>query len=30
MASEDVPAPGEGFVVPHVIVAADVAHFRDF
>ena len=29
MASEDFPAPGEGFVVTHFIVAADVARSRD-
>ena len=30
MASEDFPAPSEGFVVTHFIVAADVARSRDF
>ena len=30
MASEDFPAPREGFVVTHFIVAADVARSRDF
>jgi catechol 2,3-dioxygenase-like lactoylglutathione lyase family enzyme len=30
MASEDFPAPSEGFVVTHFIVAADVASSRDF
>ena len=30
MASEDFPAPSEGFVVTHFIVAADVARARDF
>ena len=30
MADEDFPAPGEGFVVTHFIVAADVARSRDF
>ena len=30
MASEDFPAPSEGFVVTHFIVAADVVRSRDF
>jgi catechol 2,3-dioxygenase-like lactoylglutathione lyase family enzyme len=30
MASEDFPAPSEGFVLTHFIVAADVARSRDF
>ena len=30
MADEDFPAPSEGFVVTHFIVAADVARSRDF
>jgi catechol 2,3-dioxygenase-like lactoylglutathione lyase family enzyme len=30
MASEDFPAPSEGFVVTHFIVAADVARSRNF
>jgi len=30
MAGEDFPAPSEGFVVTHFIVAADVARSRDF
>src|SRR5215213_5156665 len=30
MAAEDFPAPSEGFVVTHFIVAADVAGSRDF
>jgi catechol 2,3-dioxygenase-like lactoylglutathione lyase family enzyme len=30
MASEDFPAPSEGFVVTHFIVAADVARSRYF
>jgi hypothetical protein len=30
MASEDFPAPTEGFVLTHFIVAADVARSRDF
>jgi len=28
MASEDFPAPSEGFVLTHFIVAADVTHSR--
>jgi hypothetical protein len=28
MASEDFPAPSEGFVLTHCIVAADVARSR--
>ena len=30
MAAEDFPAPGQGFVMTHFIVAADVARSRDF
>ena len=30
MASEDFPAPSEGFVLTHFVVAADVARSRDF
>jgi catechol 2,3-dioxygenase-like lactoylglutathione lyase family enzyme len=30
LASQDFPAPSEGFVVTHFIVAADVARSRDF
>jgi catechol 2,3-dioxygenase-like lactoylglutathione lyase family enzyme len=30
MASEDFPAPSEGFVLTHFIVAEDVARSRDF
>jgi catechol 2,3-dioxygenase-like lactoylglutathione lyase family enzyme len=30
MAREDFPAPREGFVVTHFIVAADLARSRDF
>jgi catechol 2,3-dioxygenase-like lactoylglutathione lyase family enzyme len=30
MASQDFPAPSEGFVLTHFIVAADVARSRDF
>jgi catechol 2,3-dioxygenase-like lactoylglutathione lyase family enzyme len=30
MADEDFPAPSEGFVLTHFIVAADVARSRDF
>jgi lactoylglutathione lyase len=30
MVSEDFPAPSEGFVVTHFIVAADVIRSRDF
>jgi catechol 2,3-dioxygenase-like lactoylglutathione lyase family enzyme len=30
MAGEDFPAPSEGFVLTHFIVAADVARSRDF
>jgi hypothetical protein len=30
MASEDFPAPSEGFVLTHFIVAADVGRSRDF
>jgi catechol 2,3-dioxygenase-like lactoylglutathione lyase family enzyme len=30
VASEDFPAPREGFVLTHFIVAADVARSRDF
>jgi catechol 2,3-dioxygenase-like lactoylglutathione lyase family enzyme len=30
MAREDFPAPSEGFVLTHFIVAADVARSRDF
>ena len=30
MAPEDFPAPSEGFVLTHFIVAADVARTRDF
>ena len=30
MASDDFPAPREGFVLTHFIVAADVARSRDF
>jgi catechol 2,3-dioxygenase-like lactoylglutathione lyase family enzyme len=30
MAAEDFPAPSEGFVLTHFIVAADVARSRDF
>ena len=30
MADEDFPAPSEGFVMTHFIVAADVARSRDF
>ena len=30
MADEDFPAPTEGFVMTHFIVAADVARSRDF
>ena len=30
MANDDFPAPSEGFVLTHFIVAADVARSRDF
>ena len=30
MAGDDFPAPGEGFVLTHFIVAEDVARSRDF
>ena len=30
MASEDFPAPSEGFVLTHFIVATDVRRSRDF
>ena len=30
MAGQDFPAPSEGFVLTHFIVAADVARSRDF
>jgi hypothetical protein len=30
MAGDDFPAPREGFVLTHFIVAADVARSRDF
>jgi len=30
MASDDFPAPREGFVVTHLVVASDVARSRDF
>jgi catechol 2,3-dioxygenase-like lactoylglutathione lyase family enzyme len=30
MAGEDFPAPSEGFVLTHLIVAEDVARSRDF
>jgi hypothetical protein len=30
MASDDFPAPSEGFVLTHFIVASDVARSRDF
>jgi catechol 2,3-dioxygenase-like lactoylglutathione lyase family enzyme len=30
MAAEDFPAPGEGFVLTHFVVSADVPRSRDF